>query len=878
MKKAFNLFSILIALIFLSPNGLFAQKESSLEIALKYLDAQKETLNLTSDDISEYHVNDLYTTKHNGVTHVYLKQKHQNIEVNEAIFNINILSDGKVLNFGNRFVSNLNEKINTTTPSIAPELAVQRVIDHFEIKTTGSIELQSRTSDLEFIFSPEGLALEPIEVELAYEVVDLETVQLVWKVRYYQLDAQHWWNARVDAVSGRFIKADDYVVRCNFETPGATCSNEEHSHDFVNHASSKTETAESMVMGNAYNVYPIPVQGPTFGARTIVTDPANLEASPFGWHDTDGMPGSEFTITRGNNAHAYQDVFNLNRSLDDEPDGGEDLEFDFPLDLSTNLPYTQIDPAITNLFYWTNIAHDLWYQYGFDEESGNFQTNNYGNGGIQGDFIAAEGLDGSGTNNAIFSAAQDGSTARIQMFLWTNEELPDPPTFDLLATAPDTIQGETYAMVPAAFGGGLNSPGITAPVVLVADGVGTSSDLCEDLTNGAEIDGAIALIDRGGCEFGEKMLKAEQGGAIAVIVCQNLPDPPFAMGAGDFGNQVTIPGVMISMANCAELKMHLEDNLTVTLESPDFNITTPGPGGIDGDFDNGIIAHEYAHGVSGRLTGGPAAPNCLNNAERPSEGWSDWFGLVMTTGINNTADERRGIGTYAINEPPTGTGIRTYPYSRSMAINPDTYANITTSQSVHRIGSVWCAMTWDLYWNLVDEYSFDEDLYNGNGGNNIAMQLVVDGLKLQSCNPTFIDSRDAILAADVANNGGANECLIWETFARRGLGFSAAAGGIEAFDLPASCVVTSTENSDQLDLLVDISPNPTDGIINVNINNIETEVMAKITSIDGKLLLSKQINPAAGNVAFDLSNYQAGIYLLNLETKGFSTVRKIVLY
>ena len=36
----------------------------------------------------------------------------------------------------------------------------------------------------------------------------------------------------------------------------------------------------------------------------------------------------------------------------------------------------------------------------------------------------------------------------------------------------------------------------------------------------------------------------------------------------------------------------------------------------DGDLDNGIIIHEYAHGISNRLTGGPSNSSCLGNAEQ----------------------------------------------------------------------------------------------------------------------------------------------------------------------------------------------------------------------------------------------------------------------
>jgi hypothetical protein len=35
----------------------------------------------------------------------------------------------------------------------------------------------------------------------------------------------------------------------------------------------------------------------------------------------------------------------------------------------------------------------------------------------------------------------------------------------------------------------------------------------------------------------------------------------------------------------------------------------------DGDFDNGIIAHEYGHGISTRLAGGRNNSSCLNNKD-----------------------------------------------------------------------------------------------------------------------------------------------------------------------------------------------------------------------------------------------------------------------
>jgi hypothetical protein len=109
-------------------------------------------------------------------------------------------------------------------------------------------------------------------------------------------------------------------------------------------------------------------------------------------------------------------------------------------------------------------------------------------------------------------------------------------------------------------------------------------------------------------------------------------------------------------------------------------------------------------------------------------------------------------------------------------------------------------MLWDVYWNLVDRYGFNPNLYGkwSTGGNNLAIQLVIDGMKFQPCSPGFVDGRNAILLADTALTGGANQCEIWRGFAKRGLGFSASQGlstnrsdGVAAFDLPASCTAAT---------------------------------------------------------------------------------------
>ena len=83
---------------------------------------------------------------------------------------------------------------------------------------------------------------------------------------------------------------------------------------------------------------------------------------------------------------------------------------------------------------------------------------------------------------------------------------------------------------------------------------------------------------------------------------------------------------------------------------------------------------------------------------------------------------------------------------------------------------------------LVQKDGFDPNLADGYDnanpkGNTLALQLVLEGEKLQPANPSFSDARNAILAADQAITGGQNQFEIWSAFARRGMGFSFTDGG-----------------------------------------------------------------------------------------------------
>ena len=227
------------------------------------------------------------------------------------------------------------------------------------------------------------------------------------------------------------------------------------------------------------------------------------------------------------------------------------------------------------------------------------------------------------------------------------------------------------------------------------------------------------------------------------------------------------------------------------------NFSTPADGGSgrmqmflwngapqkDGDVDNGIIVHEFAHGVSGRLTGGPAQSGCLSNQEQMGEGWSDYFALMATQNwaiatVTDGFSIPRGIGTYATGQAATGVGIRPRRYTTNMAVNEITYANLPTQIIPHGVGFVWCTMLWDMTWEIIQQAGINPNLFDptGAGGNTIALKLVTEGMKLQPCSPGFIDGRNAILQADQLLYNGQYRCAIIAAFARRGLGLDANQG------------------------------------------------------------------------------------------------------
>ena len=598
-----------------------------LDIAKAYLQTNSAALGLTVQDIDSLKVTNNYQSSGSKTTHIYFQQMVNGLPVVNSNININIAKNGEVINVG----SSILPSVGATTPAPNPQLSAIQALDAMVASlgwtyegTPQVLSTKPLSPSQETVISSAGISMAAeIPASLRYVPRNDGNVELAWLLNIQTTDSSSWYDAAVSASTGQVLNLEDWV----------------------NQAS--------------YRGIEIPFENPLERATALIVDPQlrGGNASPFGWHDTNGAAGAEFTDTRGNNVNAQEDK-DANNTGGTRPDGGAGLLFDFPFNPGQSAQANE-SAAVVNLFYWNNVIHDVLYNYGFDEVSGNFQNNNYGNGGAGADQVEADALDGSGTNNANFQTPPDGTPGRMQMY--------------------------------------------------------------------------------------------------------------------------------------------------------EFTFTSPTR---DSDMDSFIITHEFGHGLTNRLTGGPANAGALQLAQSRGmgEGWSDFLGLMFVQKASDTQFGAYSTGNYVLGTPlndPNG-GIRDFPYSFDMTISPKTYGYFNAFTFPHPNGEIMAATMWDLNWLMINGNGtsitgkgYEPDIYDfsSGAGNTELMQVFVEALKLQPANPTYLDFRDAMLNADLALTGGDNEVAIWTAFARRGMGWSAFDGGsaasnnvIEAFDLPPGLLFEFTVN------------------------------------------------------------------------------------
>ena len=205
---------------------------------------------------------------------------------------------------------------------------------------------------------------------------------------------------------------------------------------------------------------------------------------------------------------------------------------------------------------------------------------------------------------------------------------------------------------------------------------------------------------------------------------------------------------------------------------------------MNGGDDSGVVWHEYTHGLSNRLVTNADGSGAVSSAQSGAmgEGWSDWYASDWQERLgfktDTVAPGEIDIGDYSDADPhalrsqaldcPVGPATAPCPGAPDTAGGGYTlgdFGKVVGAPEVHADGEIWAETLWDLRRALPGTPAEASDL---------AEQLVTDGMRLSPPEPTMLDMRNAILAADQAA-GGVHHDLIWQVFSHRGMGFFAAA-------------------------------------------------------------------------------------------------------
>ncbi len=372
-------------------------------IARRFLLGPALTMGFGDAAVADLELTKQYTTKHNGARHLIFHQVDGDRTVYGSAITVTLDRRGRVVLAGGDYF--LDTKAEGSLRLTGAQ-ALGRVAADAGVQPPGRLHpTGSRDGVITYDNTIAGDVTRPSDLSaVLVTFADDDGARLAWKT-IAEIDQFRWYETVVDAETGAILSQINYYAHSG---------------------------PEGLVFTD---------QHPDASGPQVTV--------PFS-----GIDGSWVTDreTIGNNVDAYEDLFD-----DDDPStpsnprpitpaspDADYQHFDFPFadawrtgagadpvnDLATDR-----DASVVQMFYYVNQVHDYLYDLGFDEVSGNFQTDNFGRGGADGDPVNAEAHDGYGTgteelctnssgdpilcrNNANFGTPGDGSRPRMQMYMW----------------------------------------------------------------------------------------------------------------------------------------------------------------------------------------------------------------------------------------------------------------------------------------------------------------------------------------------------------------------------------------------------------------------------------------------------------------------------
>lgn len=393
-----------------------ADKGNRPQILRQFLSKNTELIGLTEAQIGKLEIAADYTNPDGNLSFVHLMQKFNGIEVFRGEIKAGFTRNNEIVRIINNFAPAVDED-NLPKNFGEAVLAIRNAFPHVkrQIKPTDTELNAEKSNDLRKVF---GTGETATIAEKIYFPTEIGVMRSAWRILIWEAATAYY--VIVDAETGTLLWRKNLV---NHQTQAAT-------YNIYFEPSNLIKAAN-----NPAPFYPGPTN-PNSGLQPPVIPRQNVNLignePPYNFNNLGWIADGQNT-TDGNNAEAGIDrdgtdgvdpegkaTGNPNRNfIFNYAPGGPNGTGETPFPANQTYPPTQFQQgAVTQLFYLSNRWHDEMYLLGFTEAARNFQTDNFGRGGLGNDRLRAEVQDGSGFNNANMATLVDGERSRMQMYVW----------------------------------------------------------------------------------------------------------------------------------------------------------------------------------------------------------------------------------------------------------------------------------------------------------------------------------------------------------------------------------------------------------------------------------------------------------------------------
>jgi len=220
---------------------------------------------------------------------------------------------------------------------------------------------------------------------------------------------------------------------------------------------------------------------------------------------------------------------------------------------------------------------------------------------------------------------------------------------------------------------------LTAPLGVVTSGTALSF-ACAALPAGS-LTGKIALISRGTCTFSTKIRNAQDAGAVAVLVVNNVAGDPTGMASDGTPNQPTVAAYMVALSDRAALVGSDGKSTTISATAAYFStsngdimagFSSQGPTDVDFRVKPDVVAPgvNVLSSIPAKFCAAPASPSCwaffqgtsmatphlAGSAAVVRQQHPTWSAAAVRSAVVNTADQDV-LKTYQTASPQSDVNV-----------------------------------------------------------------------------------------------------------------------------------------------------------------------------------------------------------------------------